>query len=292
MRHPTACGAAVIGLTASMAAPAPELAARVRLLTRATVWTHAAAIPVKFPTFHPQGMVKIGDTFVVSSVDKEKRAGHLFKIDKDGGLAADLPLGAGEMYHPGGIDFDGAGIWVPVAEYRPDSHAIVYRVDPKTMKATEVFRFADHIGALAFDTDTRTLFGVSWGSRRFYRWRVSADGRVTDPGEPSTLAANNPEHYVDYQDCHFAGGGLALCSGVTVLRQNTATPFRLGGLELVDFAAGRPVHQMPVQLWLPSGQVMTENPAWIETTATGLRAYFMPEDDRSTIYVYDVKSIS
>ena len=37
---------------------------------------------------------------------------------------------------------------------------------------------------------------------------------------------------------------------------------------------------------------MTENPVWIETTASGLRAYFLPEDDRSTIYVYDVKSIS
>jgi len=25
------------------------------------------------------------------------------------------------VYHPGGIDFDGVNIWVPVAEYRPDS---------------------------------------------------------------------------------------------------------------------------------------------------------------------------
>jgi hypothetical protein len=37
---------------------------------------------------------------------------------------------------------------------------------------------------------------------------------------------------------------------------------------------------------------MTENPFWMETTAAGLRAYFMPEDERSTIYVYDLKSIS
>ena len=33
---------------------------------------------------------------------------------------------------------------------------------------------------------------------------------------------------------------------------------------------------------------MTHNPAWIEPSDTGLRAYFMPEDDRSTIYIYDV----
>jgi len=291
MRHFTAA-IAVSAALAVGAAPSPELASRVKQLTRTSVWTRAAAIPIKFPTHHPQGMVKIDDTFYVSSVDKEHPAGHLFKIDKDGALVADLPLGVGEIFHPGGIDFDGTSIWVPVAEYRPDSHAIVYRVDPKTMKATEVFRFADHIGALAFDTGTRTLVGVSWGSRRFYRWQVSADGSVADAGTPSKLATLNPEHYVDYQDCHFAGGGLALCSGVTVLRPTPASTFRLGGLDLIDLAAGRPVHQVPVQLWLPSGLVMTENPMWMEPSSAGLRAYFMPEDDRSTIYVYDVKSIS
>ena len=33
---------------------------------------------------------------------------------------------------------------------------------------------------------------------------------------------------------------------------------------------------------------MTHNPVWLEATPTGLRGYFMPEDDQSTIYVYDV----
>ena len=41
-------------------------------------------------------------------------------------------------------------------------------------------------------------------------------------------------------------------------------------------------------LWTASGLDMTHNPVWIDATATGLRGYFMPEDDRSTIYVYDV----
>jgi hypothetical protein len=292
MRHSTAA-IALLATTLGIAAPGPELAARVKKLTRTTTWTRVATIPVKFPTHHPQGMVKIGDTFFVSSVDKDKRAGHLFKIDGTGHLLADLRLGEGAIYHPGGLDYDGTDIWVPVAEYRPDSHAIVYRVDPQTMRATEVFRFADHVGALAFDTDTRTLHGVSWGSRRFYHWPVSVDGTVKDPGVPSLLATPNPSHYVDYQDCHFAGGGLMLCGGVTVLPPPPpAAPFRLGGLELVDLANGRPEHQVPIQLWLPSGQVMTENPFWVEPTTAGLRAYFMPEDDRSTIYVYDVKSIS
>jgi hypothetical protein len=35
---------------------------------------------------------------------------------------------------------------------------------------------------------------------------------------------------------------------------------------------------------------MTHNPAWIEPSVAGLRAYFLPEDDRSTLYVYDVSA--
>jgi hypothetical protein len=33
---------------------------------------------------------------------------------------------------------------------------------------------------------------------------------------------------------------------------------------------------------------MTYNPVWIETTPAGLRGYFMPEDEKSTVYVYEV----
>ena len=280
-----------LALTAGLAStPDADLVARVKQMTRATTWTLVSTIPIGFATFHPQGMVKIGDAFFVSSVDKAHGAGHLFKIDMNGRLAGDLPLGEGAIYHPGGIDYDGKAIWVPVAEYRPDSHAIVYRVDPAAMKATEVLRFADHLGAVVHDTDDNTLHAVSWGSRRFYRWTLDGSGRATDTGMPARL---NPSHYVDYQDCHYVGGDLMLCGGVTVLRPSATAPaFRLGGLELVDLKQGRPVHQVPVLAWTPGGMSMTENPFWMETTAAGLRAYFMPEDDRSTIYVYDLKSIS
>jgi len=34
---------------------------------------------------------------------------------------------------------------------------------------------------------------------------------------------------------------------------------------------------------------MTQNPAWIEAYGDGLRAYFVPEDDKATVYIYDVK---
>ena len=266
------------------------LADRVMHLTRTSGWKLASSLPIKFPTFHPQGMVKIGDTFYVSSVDKDKGAGHLFKIDGGGNLLADLPMGEGAIYHPGGIDYDGTNIWVPLAEYRPDSRSIVYRVDPRSLKATEVFRFADHIGAIVHNTDDRTLHGASWGSRRFYRWTLDAAGRVTNAGTaPETLRTLNTSHYIDYQDCKYAGARRMLCTGLAELRQAAGGPaFRLGGLELVDLTDGRPLHQVPVMLWTPAGLDMTHNPVWLEAIPTGLRGYFMPEDDRSTIYVYEV----
>jgi hypothetical protein len=254
-------------------------------------------------------MVKIGDTLFVSSVevtvptkrltqaagDYERDAGegigHLFKLDMKGSLIADLRLGQGTSYHPGGIDYDGRHIWVPVAEYRPNSRSIVYRVEPETMKATEMFRFADHIGAIVHNTDDNTLHGVSWGSRRFYRWTLGGDGGVTNAGTPpEKLRTLNGSHYLDYQDCKYLGGRRMLCTGVTEMRQTPEAPlFRLGGIDLVNLADGRPLHQVPVLLWTASGLDMTHNPVWIEPSAVGLRGYFMPEDDTSTLYIYDVE---
>ena len=272
-----------------------ELIERVTTLTRDSGWKLVASVPVAFRTFHPQGMVKIGDSFFVSSVEVRNRdagdgTGHLFRIDKAGRLVTDLEIGEKAIYHPGGIDYDGQHLWVPVAEYRPDSRSIVYRVDPQTMKATEVLRFHDHIGAIVHNTDDHTLHGISWGSRRFYRWTLDRDGTVTNRDTPpDKLRTLNTSHYLDYQDCKYVGRRQMLCSGVTEMHQTAATsPFRLGGLDLIDLGDGRPVHQVPVLLWTAGGLDMTHNPVWLESTATGLRGYFMPEDNTSTIYIYDV----
>ena len=305
---------AVIVAAIGSAAPATQppareaIAARVLQLTRESRWTLVRSVPLAFRTFHPQGLVKIGDTLFVSSVevrvptrrgpqpdsrfdrDTGDGIGHLFKVDLQGRLLAERVLGEGSIYHPGGIDFDGTHIWVPVAEYRPDSRSIVYRVDPQTLAPAEVVRVADHIGAIVHDTGDHTLHGASWGSRRFYRWQLTPDGRAIAADAAAAPAPSlNPSHYVDYQDCDFVGEHRMLCTGVSELRSGAAaTPFRLGGLELIDLRAGRPLFQTPVLLWTKSGLDMTHNPSWFEATADGLRAYFLPEDDTSTLYIYDV----
>lgn len=253
--------------------------------------------------------MKIGDEFYVSSVevttptkrfaelqngfDRDAGAGvgHLFKVDGKGQLLADLKLGEGTMYHPGGIDYDGKFIWVSVAEYRPNSHSIIYRVEPATMKATEVFRFADHLGGIVHNTDTHTLHAVSWGSRWFYRWTIDARGRVTNAAtSPEKLRQRNPAFYIDYQDCKYLGRSEMLCGGLSNYAARNAR-LSLGGLELLDLATGRALHQLPFEQWTTSGLPMTQNPFWLEPTPRGLRAYFLPEDRQSTLYIFDVDTV-
>jgi hypothetical protein len=297
------------GLVAALAAfpslaapPQPALAKRLLGVDRATVWTPAGTIPVQFATFHPQGMVRVGQDFYVSAVEVRRRPtpyakpqdghdrdagaglGHLFRISADGALLADLILGEGDAYHPGGIDYDGEFIWAPVSEYRPDSRAIIYRVDPATMTPTEVLRAADHIGAVVHDRATGLLHGVSWGGRRFYEWRLT-NGRAASKPRVFT----NHSSYIDYQDCHQLGGRQMLCSGLASYRfPAQATALALGGWEIVSLEDHRPVWQAPVQLWTSAGRAMTQNPFFAEPTPGGLRAWFMPDDDRSTIFVYDL----
>lgn len=285
------------------------ISARLKTFDRGTAWKPVEQIQLNFPTFHPQGMVKIGDVFYITAVEITKPTtkydqpkdgydrdtgegkGHLFKVDLKGNLLEDLALGEGSIYHPGGIDFDGTSIFVPVAEYRPNSAAIVYKVDPGTMKAQEVFRYKDHLGGVIHDTADKTLNAVSWGSRRFYAFKLDGNGKVTNADvERQKLAQLNPSHYIDYQDCKYLGESEMLCGGLNAYQVKKDGPkFSLGGLEIVNLASNEPVYQVPVQLWAESGLPMTQNPFWIEPTEKGLKAYFMPEDDKSTIYIYEAQ---
>jgi hypothetical protein len=302
--------AGIAGLTMTLGVDEGRslVASRVMALTRTSAWTRVAAVSVGFDTYHPQGMVKVGDTLFVSSVevttptrrltppvngvDRDAGAGvgHIFRMTLDGRRLAEVTVGEGAIYHPGGLDYDGTHLWVAVAEYRPNSRAIVYRLDPATLKAVEVLRVADHLGAIVHDTEAGALYGVSWGSRRFYRWTLDARGAVTNAHAPlDSVRMVNPSHYVDYQDCKYAGARRMLCSGVAESRTASGAPFALGGLDLVSLEDGRPLHQVPLLLWTPSGISFAQNPVLLEPTARGLRGYFMPEDNTSTLYIYDVE---
>lgn len=262
-----------------------------RSLDRSTAWELVDTIPLEFPTHHPQGLAIVDDRLFMSSVEiiepterfdepvdgydrtPGAGAGHVFAMTRDGELLDDIAIGEGDVYHPGGIDFDGTDVWVPVAEYRPDSAAIVYRLDPETLTVTEEFRYPDHVGGVVRDPDSELLFGVTWGSRRFVTWTTS--------GAPLAAVAN-PSHLIDWQDCQFVGDGMQLCSGVTGLATAEAgADYELGGMALIDLVKGDTLNAVPIPLFSSAGHVVTRNPVAVEVDGDVLRLFAAPDDGPS-----------
>lgn len=265
-------------------------------LTRANTWTQATSIPLTFNTFHMQGMTLVGDQIWISSVEiieptkkfpapvdgvdrtPGKGRGHVFVITRDGQLLKDIVLGEGDIYHPGGLDFDGSRVWVPVAEYRPHSHSIVYTIDPRTYRVREEFRADDHIGGVVHDTRKHRVAAVTWGSRELLTFRR---GDLVD-------ARRNPSAYVDYQDCEHAGQQQMLCTGITELKDAAGAKFELGGIALLDERTGVPVNEVPVQLFSNNNHVVTRNPVAFEARRGVLTMFAAPDggEEGSELLVY------
>ena len=292
----------ILVATATLLPPAAQglpLEERFRTLDKGSPWTPGAKSEIRFRTYHPQGLTGVGDCLFLSSVEvKDRQRGlgtaHLFKMDRQGTLLGHLTLGEGEMYHPGGIDYDGTSIWVSVGAYRSHSHSIVYTVDPETLKSREVFRFEDHLGAVSHCPDSNLLIAVNWGARRFYRWRTALEhGAWTVPDPTHPRMTPNGNHYIDYQDLQrIPDTPYLLCSGV----HNYSLPgkmlpaLRLGGIDLVHVEELRAHHQIPVPLRKPLSPAWTQNPFYVEATDTGLRFIFIPEDNTSTLHTFEVKA--
>jgi hypothetical protein len=259
---------------ADPAASADPVVRAVNGLTRSATWSVAREIPLAFATYHPQGLARVGDRLYLSSVEvidrpAGKGRGHLFELDLSGRLLRQIQLGEGPIYHPGGIDYDGRHLWVPVGEYFPDSSSIVYRVDPATLRASEAFRVADHVGGVVRDPASGLLHGVTWGSRRTYTWTTR--GTMVRHGD-------NESHYVDFQDCAAAGAGQAVCTGLTEYPTGPGTRFDLGGIAVVDLRGGAVRHEVPVTVLSANRHVVTRNPVHLEVSGERLRMWAAPDD--------------
>jgi hypothetical protein len=242
---------------------------------RDTAWQLVSKLKLNFPTYHTEGLAITGDRVFLSAVQiieptvkyptprggydrtPGKGIGHLFVMDRQGNLQRNLILGEGDMYHPGGIDFDGTSVWVPVAQYRPNSSAIIYRVNATTLHVHQQFKVRDHIGGIIRDAVTGHLVGNNWGSRRFYDWTLG--GRQTD-------AWANNSYFIDYQDCQYVPTRKMLCGGVTNLPQTPTAggkeaTYELGGMALSDLRDHDTIlHEVPFQQWSTAGHVATRNP--------------------------------
>jgi len=259
-------------------------------------------IECKFTSYHPQGLLKIGDDYYLSSVQilKERKKydrpdehghdrsagngiGHLFKIDARGRLIKELTFVEGNSYHPSGIDGAGGYIWLSVAEYRPESCSTIFKVDTAFTQCEKAFTVRDHIGGLVYNKDKDLLYGFSWGSRRIYCW-TSAGVEL--------YRYSNPSHFIDYQDAKYIGDGCMLASGLNKFMVSPAKPqdlWELGGLAMIELATAKIVHEIPLLLRSDTGVIMTRNPMDVQLSDSSLRFYFAPEDNQTIIYIYQVR---
>ena len=269
------------------------IAKKFKTLTHGTRYTLKDSVPLKFNTYHPQGMSVIGDRIYLTSVQVINRSkgeglGHLFEIDQKGNLLRHLKWADGPRYHPSGMDFDGKFLWIALAEYKPSSTSTVYRVDPETMTEEKMFHFEDHLGGLLHHPELKVLLGVNWGSRTFYRWDTNDDGVPIEPGKP--IARNNPNHFVDFQDLQLLSGTpYILMGGLKKFGKpgKNGVSLSLGGIDLNGLKIDAPVNQVPIQLWSKRGRSMNQNPFYVLNTESGLRFFFIPDDNRSTLYIYE-----
>jgi hypothetical protein len=296
-------------------APQPPAAEGARIaqlfqqVTRDTTWSLVDTVRLQAETWHPEGIVKLGDEWIISSVEVTEPTvkypdgqiidgtdrtpgagfGHLMRFDAHGALLADRVLNsAGALeYHPGGLDYDGRRLWVTLAQYRPNSTSTFLRVDPRNLAVKPLLRAHDHFGGVVNDTARRRLVTLNWGSRSGSSWRIPRHPRHVGFKQPSSVV-RNPSHFVDYQDCKYLGRvprqrhPLMLCGGIT---QYGA--FQLGGIGLVDTKTLSPVWEIPMTALSPAGNVVTRNPIDVDVVDGKLRVYLAPDDDATTVFTYE-----
>jgi hypothetical protein len=164
--------------------------------------TLTQTIPLTGETFHVQGIDTNNSLLWVTSVDTKAKRGLLFEYKlPEGRLLRSVEIHDGIRYHPGGMMADGESLWIPVAEYKRDSTAVIQRRNKRTLALESQFLVNDHIGAIAVAPEG--LIGANWDARDLYVWDRT--------GKQIRKMANSSQ--VAFQDMKFdrgqlVGGGL------------------------------------------------------------------------------------
>jgi hypothetical protein len=228
-------------------------------------WRLVANLKLPFKTYHTQGLKKVGGRFFLTAVGEKE--GHLLVFD-----AATLALLHDERFaedpdliHPGGMDFDGKRLWIPLASNHAGGRSCLLAIHPETLRSEVFAQFADHLGCLLWDG--RELRGAGWGTS----WYSIPSGTAFAPADPS-----------EYQDCKGLGDGYALAGG----KLGRILPD--GVLDLVRFEPSGEFRILR-RIVLPrldrdgspgGNRPLTFNPMDFEPleNGTGLRFYFAPHD--------------
>lgn len=236
----------------------PDVRGPVRILDRP-----AQVIPLQGETHHVQGIALEGSRLWVSSVDRPKQRGLLMEFAlPEGKLVRSVEVQDGARYHPGGISADRSSLWVPVAEYKRTSSAILQKRSKKTLAVEQEFAVEDHIGCVA--VSPQGLIGANWDARELYLWNRR--------GELIRKVAN--PHGNAFQDLKFFEGKLV---GGGLLADKT------GAVDWLELPLFRLVRRLPVGK-TDRGVVYTHEGMMV---AKG-RIWLLPEDGPSRLFVFDL----
>jgi hypothetical protein len=154
--------------------------------------------------YHVQGVDLDREHIWITSVDIPNRKGYLHQFNRATvKLERQVELTDGVRFHPGGLSVAGDSIWVPVAEYKPHSSAILMELDKHTLTIKRKISVADHLGCVAITGDGP--IAGNWGSRQFYVFdQTGKQLRVIDNVSPN-----------QYQDIKFVDGELVASGNLT-----------------------------------------------------------------------------
>jgi|GEM_PF-6968303 len=294
---------ACFGVSAASAALPPAEA--LKALPSFDKWIAHPPLDLPFATAHPQGLIKIGSSFFLTTVDQSKEAGAIirFQLSGDGAVSEILrtELKEGNRYHPGGMDLNpnSGKIWLPLAEYQRNSWSSLLEIDPDTLKFRKLTEMKDHIGTVVYDAPANIARLINWGTNGTYSVPLAVGGDCPPRLPKLPRGPGQTSGGYEYQDCKFIGSSMAICSGVRGLL------FMNGVLDVIQFDdAHAPDGKVPFEIVrrvpVPSverngkSKPLTMNPMAYETVADAfgkpmLRLHFIPHDaPRSALYTYDV----
>jgi len=220
-------------------------------------------IALEGDTHHVQGIAVEDNILWVTSVDRATQKGFLFEYALDTGRRLrTVELQKGDAFHPGGFDHDDNSLWIPVAEYRPNSRTTIQRRSKQTLELLSSFEIPDHIGCLAIHSSSLTA--ANWDARKIYTFTL--DGKQQS-------VRNNP-NATRYQDIKYRHG--------TIIASGLFPKGRAGGaVEWLDPETLMPLRVEPFAL--------TDRGAPFNNEGMDLRhsrLYLLPEDAPSRLFIF------
>ena len=221
--------------------------------------------------FHVQGVDFDTHRIWVTSVDRKHRRGFLSEFDRaTGALLRRVDLTDGVRYHPGGIAAFGHSIWVPVAEYKPNSSAVLEEIDTDTLQVRRRILVADHLGCVA--ASASNLIAGNWDSKLLYVFDLGADNAVHIVPNPSRTR---------YQDMKLVDGDLIASGTLTRSR---------GEIDWIDWRSMTLSHSLrsgKTTPSTPSGNVSLYTRAGM--TIAGHELYLVPLDGPSRMFHFRIQ---